>query len=67
MRVTLAALVISEFFRDSCAQDILIFVDNVFRLLQAGSEVSSLLGECPQLLDISQHWLLKWVSSKSAS
>ena len=47
MRVTLAALVISEFFRDSCAQDILIFVDNVFRLLQAGSEVSSLLGRMP--------------------
>lgn len=47
MRVALAALVISEFFRDSCAQDILIFVDNVFRLLQAGSEVSSLLGRMP--------------------
>jgi len=47
LRVALAALVISEFFRDQSSIDILIFVDNVFRLLQAGSEVSSLLGRMP--------------------
>jgi len=47
MRVSLAGLVIAEYFRDVCQQDILIFVDNVFRLLQAGSEVSTLLGRMP--------------------
>jgi F-type H+-transporting ATPase subunit beta len=47
MRVTLAGLVISEFFRDACGQEILLFVDNVFRLLQAGSEVSTLVGRMP--------------------
>jgi len=47
MRVSLAGLVISEFFRDACGQEILLFVDNVFRLLQAGSEVSTLLGRMP--------------------
>lgn len=45
--VTLVGLVIAEYFRDVCKQDILIFVDNVFRLLQAGSEVSTLLGRMP--------------------
>ena len=47
MRVAYAALAISEFFRDIFRQDILIFVDNVFRFLQAGSEVSTLLGRMP--------------------
>lgn len=47
MRITLVGLVIAEYFRDLCQQDILIFVDNVFRLLQAGSEVSTLLGRMP--------------------
>merc|ERR1719301_21843 len=47
MRVGLTALTISEFFRDIFCQDILIFVDNVFRFLQAGSEVSTLLGRMP--------------------
>jgi len=47
MRITLAGLVISEFFRDACGQEILLFVDNVFRLLQAGSEVSTLMGRMP--------------------
>ena len=47
MRVAYSALSISEFFRDIFYQDILIFVDNVFRFLQAGSEVSTLLGRMP--------------------
>jgi F-type H+-transporting ATPase subunit beta len=47
MRVTHAALSMSEFFRDAFGQDVLIFVDNVFRFLQAGSEVSTLLGRMP--------------------
>ena len=47
MRVSYAALVTVEFFRDGLMQDTLIFVDNVFRFLQAGSEVSTLLGRIP--------------------
>ncbi|MCP3672078.1 MAG: F0F1 ATP synthase subunit beta, partial [Gammaproteobacteria bacterium] len=47
VRVNYAALTISEFFRDALEQDVLIFVDNVFRFLQAGSEVSTLLGRIP--------------------
>jgi len=47
MRVSYAALSMAEFFRDGLQQDVLIFVDNVFRFLQAGSEVSTLLGRIP--------------------
>ena len=47
MRVTYAALSMAEYFRDAFHQDVLIFVDNVFRFLQAGSEVSTLLGRIP--------------------
>lgn len=47
MRVTYAALSMAEYFRDAFNQDVLIFVDNVFRFLQAGSEVSTLLGRIP--------------------
>ena len=47
MRVSHAALSMAEFFRDAFSQDTLVFVDNVFRFLQAGSEVSTLLGRMP--------------------
>lgn len=47
MRVTHASLAMAEEFRDSFNQDVLIFMDNVFRFLQAGSEVSTLLGRMP--------------------
>jgi len=47
MRVGLAALTMAEFFRDSAKQDVLLFIDNVFRFVQAGSEVSALLGRMP--------------------
>jgi F-type H+-transporting ATPase subunit beta len=47
MRVTHASLAMAEYFRDAFAQDVLIFVDNVFRFLQSGSEVSTLLGRMP--------------------
>ena len=47
MRVTHASLAMSEYFRDALQQDVLIFVDNVFRFLQVGSEVSTLLGRMP--------------------
>jgi F-type H+-transporting ATPase subunit beta len=47
LRVGLAALTIAEYFRDHERQDVLLFVDNIFRFVQAGSEVSTLLGRMP--------------------
>ena len=47
MRVALSALAMAEFFRDEKNQDVLLFVDNIFRFSQAGSEVSALLGRSP--------------------
>jgi F-type H+-transporting ATPase subunit beta len=47
LRVALAALTMAEYFRDVERQDVLLFVDNIFRFVQAGSEVSTLLGRMP--------------------
>ena len=47
MRVSHVSLTMAEYFRDALHQDVLIFIDNVFRFLQAGSEVSTLLGRMP--------------------
>ena len=47
LRVALSALAVTEYFRDEKGQDVLLFVDNVFRFSQAGSEVSALLGRTP--------------------
>ncbi len=47
MRVALTALTMAEYFRDAQAQDVLLFIDNIFRFSQAGSEVSALLGRSP--------------------
>jgi F-type H+-transporting ATPase subunit beta len=46
-RVALSALTCAEYFRDVEGQDVLIFIDNIFRFTQAGSEVSALLGRMP--------------------
>ena len=46
-RVALSALTCAEYFRDVEGQDVLIFIDNIFRFTQAGSEVSALLGRIP--------------------
>ena len=46
-RVALSALTVAEYFRDVMKQDLLLFVDNIFRFTQAGSEVSALLGRIP--------------------
>jgi len=46
-RVGLAGLTMAEYFRDTYKKDVLLFVDNIFRLIQAGSEVSALLGRMP--------------------
>src|SRR5690625_1792528 len=47
MRVALSALTMAEWFRDEANQDVLLFIDNIFRFTQAGSEVSTLLGRMP--------------------
>lgn len=47
MRVGLSGLTLAEYFRDANKQDVLLFVDNIFRFVQAGSEVSALLGRMP--------------------
>jgi len=47
MRVALSALTMAEYFRDEQGQDVLLFIDNIFRFTQAGSEVSTLLGRMP--------------------
>lgn len=44
MRVGLSALTVAEYFREDLQQDVLLFIDNIFRFVQAGSEVSALLG-----------------------
>ncbi|MDP4013593.1 MAG: F0F1 ATP synthase subunit beta [Candidatus Nanopelagicales bacterium] len=47
LRVALSALTMAEYFRDAQKQDVLLFIDNIFRFTQAGSEVSTLLGRMP--------------------
>jgi F-type H+-transporting ATPase subunit beta len=47
MRVALTGLTMAEYFRDVAGQDVLLFIDNIFRFTQAGSEVSALLGRIP--------------------
>lgn len=47
MRVGLTGLTMAEYFRDEMGQDVLLFIDNIFRFVQAGSEVSALLGRIP--------------------
>src|SRR5436190_38929 len=50
-RVALSALTAAEYFRDEEGQDVLLFIDNIFRFTQAGSEVSALLGRIPSAVD----------------
>ena len=47
LRVALSALTVAEYFRDTTGKDTLLFIDNIFRFSQAGSEVSALLGRMP--------------------
>ncbi|MBI5194224.1 MAG: F0F1 ATP synthase subunit beta [Nitrospirae bacterium] len=47
LRIALSGLTIAEYFRDEMNQDVLLFIDNIFRFVQAGSEVSALLGRMP--------------------
>ena len=66
-RVGLSGLTVAEYFRDEEGQDVLFFVDNIFRFTQAGSEVSALLGRIPRRLAISRLWQPIWGPWKSAS
>ena len=54
MRVALTGLTMAEYFRDQSGQDVLLFVDNIFRFTQAGSEVSALLGRTPSAMGTLQ-------------
>src|SRR5699024_328438 len=47
MRVALSGLTMAEHFRDEAHKDVLLFIDNIFRFVQAGSEVSTLMGRMP--------------------
>ena len=47
LRIALTGLTMAEYFRDTEGQDVLLFIDNIFRFVQAGSEVSALLGRMP--------------------
>ena len=61
MRVGLAGLTMAEYFRDRGGKDVLLFIDNIYRFTQAGSEVSALLGRMPSAVGISQHYRQRWV------
>ncbi len=65
LRVALTGLTMAEYFRDEEGRDVLLFIDNIFRFTQAGSEVSALLGRMLLRLVISRRWLRRWVSCKS--
>merc|ERR1712130_751809 len=52
-RVALTGLTVAEYFRDEQGQDVLLFIDNIFRFTQAGSETSALLGRIPSADDVT--------------
>ena len=66
-RVGLTGLTLAEYFRDEEGQDVLFFVDNIFRFTQAGSEVSALLAASPRRSAISRPSPPIWARCKSAS
>lgn len=67
LRVALSALTMAEYFRDVQSQDVLLFIDNIFRFTQAGSEVSTLLGRMPSAVGYQPTWPTRWASCRSAS
>ena len=60
MRVAETGLTMAEYFRDVEHQDVLLFIDNIFRFVQAGSEVSSLLGRMPSAVGYQPRWQRCW-------
>lgn len=67
LRVALSALTMAEYFRDVQGQDVLLFIDNIFRFTQAGSEVSTLLGRMPSAVGYQPTWLTRWARCRSGS
>ncbi len=67
LRVALSALTMAEWFRDATGADTLLFIDNIFRFSQAGSEVSALLGACRRTSVTSRRWRPRWARFKSGS
>ena len=67
LRVALSALTMAEYFRDVLNQDVLLFIDNIFRFTQAGSEVSTCSAGCRPRSDTSRTWPTRWVSCRSGS
>ena len=63
--VALTGLTVAEYFRDKRGQDVLLFIDNIFRFSQAGSEVSSLLGVFLLPWVINRLWQRIWVNYKN--
>ena len=67
LRVALSGLAMTEYFRDEKNQDVLLFIDNIFRFSQAGSEVSALLGRTPAPSVTSRRSPPKWATCRNAS
>ena len=66
-RVGLTALTVAEYFRDEMDRNVLLLMDNVFRFVQAGSEVSGLLGRLPSRVGYQPTWRPRSPSCRSAS
>ena len=66
-RVAHAALTMAEYFRDDEHRDVLLLIDNIFRFIQAGMEVSGLMGQMPSRLGYQPTMSTNWPLSKSAS
>jgi len=66
-RVALTGLSVAEYFRDVEGKDVLLFIDNIFRFTQAGSEVSALLGRIPSAWATSRPWRPRWATCRNAS
>jgi F-type H+-transporting ATPase subunit beta len=67
LRVGLTGLTVAEYFRDEEGKDVLLFIDNIFRFTQAGSEVSALLGRMPGAVGYQPTSPPRWASCRSAS
>ena len=67
LRVALSALAMTEYFRDERNQDVLLFIDNIFRFSQAGSEVSALLGRTPSAVGYQPRSPPRWAICRNAS
>ena len=67
LRVGLTGLTVAEYFRDDEGQDVLLFIDNIFRFTQAGSEVSALLGRMPSAVGYQPNLATEMASSRSVS